>query len=46
MIMIDPEDGTRYEELFNDFIDNFEGAFTQSQTLGPAQQEYYQIRHF
>ena len=46
MIIIDPEDGSRYEEVFSDFITTYEGAFTQSQGSSTALREYYQIRHF
>jgi hypothetical protein len=46
MIIIDPENASRYEERFDKFIANYEGAFTQSQGGGGAIKEYYQIRHF
>jgi hypothetical protein len=44
--IIDPEDGSQYEETFSEFISTYEGGFTHSQGSAPALREYYQIRHF
>ena len=47
MKIVDPENGSRYEEVFSAFLARYEKAFSISQ---PQQQsavrEYYQIRYF
>jgi Papain-like cysteine protease AvrRpt2/LysM domain len=46
MKIVDPENGSRYEEVFSKFIGTYEGAFSLSQGAGATLNEYYQIRHF
>ena len=46
MKIVDPENGSRYEELFRVFLGRYEGAFMLSQGTAPGLREYYQIRHF
>ncbi len=44
--IVDPENGSRYQELFRDFLSRYEDAFRLSQTGVAGVREYYQIRHF
>jgi hypothetical protein len=46
MKIVDPESGSRYEELFRVFLARYEGAFILSQGSGAGLREYYHIRHF
>jgi hypothetical protein len=45
--IIDPENGSRYDERFRDFLTRYEGAFNLSQRgVGRGLMDYYQIRYF
>jgi hypothetical protein len=46
MKIVDPENGSRYEEPFRVFLARYEGAFILSQGSGLGLRECYQIRHF
>ena len=45
--IIDPENGTRYTETVDVFLQRYEGAFIHSQPSNTAlMREYFQIRHY
>jgi hypothetical protein len=46
MKIVDPGNGSRYNESFRTFLAKYEGAFIQSQSGTSGFSEYYQIRYF
>jgi hypothetical protein len=45
--IVDPENGSRYTETFDVFLQRYERAFIHSQPSNPARfREYFQIRHY